>query len=105
MTDQGDRYAGQPFLRLVELLVLWAVGEITDADQARLEAMTPKFREVFTGDGPWPEIIAAQAGLSEQDLDQLRAMWQRNQERARAAGVALDAEDWARQVADRNVRD
>jgi hypothetical protein len=39
-----QRYAGRPFLRLLECYVLWAAGVLPAADEQRLEAMTPKLR-------------------------------------------------------------
>ena len=37
-----DRYAGKPFLRLLECYVLAAIGELSDEQQATLRAMEPK---------------------------------------------------------------
>ena len=40
------RYAGKPFLRVLECYVLWAIGELTSEHEKLLVTMTPKLREV-----------------------------------------------------------
>ena len=35
-------YAGKPFLRLLDAFMLWSIGALDDATNAKLEAMTPK---------------------------------------------------------------
>lgn len=98
----SDRYAGKPFLRVLECYVLWAVGEL-GVDQAEtLERMTPKLRQTYHAGGSWQEIVAAQMEFSESMPDALRSMWDKNQAIARENGVVLEAEEFARMVVDSN---
>ena len=47
----GSRYDGQPLLRLLELYVLWAIGELPQAEQDRLNTMAPKLQSIYGGGG------------------------------------------------------
>ena len=52
-----QRYAGKPFLRLLECYVLWAAGELSAEEEEKLQAMTPKLRQVYNRRGSWQEIV------------------------------------------------
>ena len=97
-----QRYAGKPFLRLLECYVLWAAGELPAADEQRLEAMTPKLRGVYKRQGSWQEIVAGEMELPADLPQHIQALWARNKQRAENSGVELPAEDFARMFVDQN---
>ena len=97
---EDPRYDGKPLLRLIELWVLWAVGEIDDADQVRLKEMEPKLQKTWGHGGAWHNMIEATLHLPASLPEQLRGMWQRNLETARREGVPPPREMFAKSIAD-----
>jgi len=55
----SSRYDGKPLLRLLELYVLWAIGELPQAEQDKLNGMAPKLQAIYGGGGQWHDAIAA----------------------------------------------
>ncbi len=53
----SDRYAGKPFLRLLDSYVLDAIGQLDPAADRALQAREPEFRETFGATGSWREIV------------------------------------------------
>lgn len=104
VSDGGaaDRYEGRPFLRLLELYVLWAVGQLPAENAMTLEQMTPKLQATYGFDAPWPQIIERVMELPADVPQALKEMWERNCRIAADAGTALDPETWARDVVDTN---
>lgn len=96
------RYDGKPLLRLLELYVLNAIDEISTEDADRMAAMTPKLREVYGHSGEWPEIIAASVELPHDASSEIRRMWVKNQEIARASDVPLSPQRFAEMFVDDN---
>jgi hypothetical protein len=97
-----QRYAGKPFLRILECYVLWAAGELAAEDERKLVAMTPKLRETFSRQGSWQEIVAGEMEFPPDLPQQINALWVQNQQRAKNANVDLPAEDFARMFVDQN---
>jgi hypothetical protein len=98
----NPRYDGKPLLRMLELYVLNVIGEISTEDADRMVAMTPKLREIYGHSGEWPEIIAASVGLPLEASSDIRGMWERNQEIARANDVELPPQRFAEMFVDDN---
>jgi hypothetical protein len=46
MTD-GYRHPEKPFLRMLELYVLWAIGELPQANQDSLSKIAPKLQSMY----------------------------------------------------------
>jgi hypothetical protein len=94
-TDAGEdpipfnRYEGKPFLKFVDSFILKAIGELDPVLEEKLEAATPKLREVFSSTGSWQEIVMAQLDFSPEVRDEIRALWKTNQELAKQAGGEL----------------
>jgi hypothetical protein len=97
---KDPRYDGKPLLRLIELWVLWVIGEIDRADEARLTAMEPKFQKTWGLKGNWHEMIEAVLDLPPSLAGGLREAWQRNLETARTQGVPPPKEVFAQSIAD-----
>ncbi|MBX9654852.1 hypothetical protein K2Y11_14670 [bacterium] len=98
-----QRYAGKPFLRLLECYVLWAVGELMPEDNQKLLAMTPRLRDLYKRQGSWQEIIAGEMDLPADFPQHIKALWSQNKQRAENSGVELSAEDFARMFVDHNL--
>jgi hypothetical protein len=104
MTD-GSRYDGQPLLRLLELYVLWAIGELPRAEQDTLNTMAPKLQSIYGGGGEWYDAIAAAMHMPPEMPEAIRDMWVRNLEIARANEVTLSPRQFAEMFVDENFAD
>ncbi len=98
----NSRYDGKPLLKMLELYVLKAIGELAQDDEDRLIAMAPKLQAIYGGGGQWHEAIEAAVRMDADTSQQLRSMWERNLETARAHGVTLTPQQFAEMVADEN---
>ncbi|QEX16441.1 hypothetical protein FRZ44_17340 [Hypericibacter terrae] len=99
----NPRYDGKPLLRLLELYVLWVIGELSQDDQVKLNAIAPKLQTIYGGAGQWHEAIAAAARMPSEMPDVIRDMWARNLEIARANGVTLLPQKFAEMFVDENL--
>ncbi len=52
------RYEGKPLLRLIELYVIDAIGELQQSDAENLEEITPKLQQLYATDGDWRAAIS-----------------------------------------------
>lgn len=94
----AGRYEGRPLLRLVELYILWAIGELAEEDELRLLDMTPKLQSLYGVDGAWHEVIEQILELRSETASSLREIWRRNLE----IGPGLTPQQFAETVADEN---
>jgi len=100
-----SRYEGKPLLRILECYILSAIGELQSADRENLEALAPKLREVYGVQGDWHEVIAQVMQFPPNMDDELRDLWQRNQQLAAANKESLSAEDFAQMIVDATFGD
>jgi len=96
------RYDGKPLLKLLEFYVLKAIGELSRNEEDRLNAMAPKLQAIFGGGGQWHDAIESAVRMESDTPQQIRDMWARNLEIARAHGVKLTPQQFAEMVADDN---
>jgi hypothetical protein len=97
------RYDGKPLLRLLELYVLRAIGELPAAEDATLNAMAPKLQALYGGAGLWSDAVAASVHLPDNIPDTIRSMWQKNRDIARANRVTLTPQTFAEMFVDDNL--
>ena len=98
----NPRYDGKPLLKLLELYVLKAIGELPRKEEDILIAMAPKLQATFGGGGEWHNAIESAVRMEADTPQQIRDMWTRNLEIARANGVKLTPQQFAEMVADSN---
>ncbi|WMW80074.1 hypothetical protein RF679_15680 [Undibacterium cyanobacteriorum] len=84
-----DRYAGKPFLKLVDSFVLKAIGELDPSQEALLVQMTPRFQEAYACSGSWEEIVISQLQFPPNIRESVQSMWTKNQAIAKQNGVTL----------------
>ena len=58
MSD-NSRYDGKPLLRLLELYILNAIGELPLSEQESLNRLAPKLQAIYGGNGQWHEAVGA----------------------------------------------
>ena len=99
----NPRYKGKPFLRLLELYVLWAIGELAEKETSFMEEITPKLRSSYKMEGDWQRIIEGVMELPPHLPGKIRELWNRNLEIARTAGVVLPPQHFAEFFVDENL--
>lgn len=99
----ADRYAGKPLLRLVEAFILDTIGELSPAQRAAAEQMTPKLQALYKSTSTWQGIVVEIMQWDESIGSSINAMWENNQAIARANGVTLSPSEFAILFADANV--
>jgi hypothetical protein len=67
-----------------------------------MNRMAPKLQVQFGGGGQWQEAVERAVRMDADTPQQLRGMWARNQEAARAHGLTLTPEEFAVMVVDEN---
>ena len=99
----ADRYAGKPFLRLVDAFVLKAIGHLDRSQDAVLQQMTPKLQETFKRAGNWEEIVMAELRFEPEIRTAIRELWEKNQVIARQNGVSLTPQAFTEMFVANNV--
>jgi hypothetical protein len=96
---EKNRYDGKPLLRLFELYVLDAIGELHESQRQGLEKMAPKLQKLFGGNGDWHEAIAAAGQIPPEWPETIRDLWAKNLSRE---NMALTPQQFAENFVDRN---
>jgi len=99
---EATRYEGKPLLRLLELYVLWSIGELSRNSSETLERMTPKLRETWKCDGSWQDCISFVMEFPANMPELIRERWSHNRELAAVAGETLKPDDFATMFVDAN---
>ena len=97
-----NRYAGKPFLRLIECYVLDLIDQLDAKQRGTLEAMEPKLRATYNTQGSWQHIVAAQLELTDSFDAQVRAFWGGYLDHARAENASVDPNEFAMSFVDQN---
>jgi hypothetical protein len=98
-----DRYAGQPFLRLLECYVLDAIDQLDDSQRNTLQLMEPKLEKLYGVPGTWKEIVGAQMDFPQAFPEKIRDVWNKNLALAREHGAAVDPNEFAKAFVDQNL--
>ena len=71
----NPRYDGKPLLRLLELYVLWVIGELPISEARTLEAMTPKLQKTYGASGNWHDVVASAVQIPDDMPATIRRLW------------------------------
>jgi hypothetical protein len=96
---EPERYKGRPLLIILENYVLDCIGALEPERQQQVRAIVQR---TFGGEADWKRTVRGVLDLGESLDEQLRGMWQQNQEIARANGTMLHPVQFAKMVADQN---
>ncbi|TGP17897.1 MULTISPECIES: hypothetical protein [unclassified Mesorhizobium] len=96
------RYDGKPLLRLLELYVLKAIGELSKESEDSLNAMAPQLRAIYGGNGRWDDAIAKALHMPDTMPDAIRDMWKKNLKIAHDNKVTLTPQQFAEMFVDNN---
>jgi hypothetical protein len=100
-----DRYTGKPFLRLLECYVLNCIDQLDDSQRATLVKMEPKLSGVYKMNGSWLDIVNAQMEFPESLPGQIKDIWSKYLDQAKAQGMSVDPNEFAMSFVDQNFPD
>ncbi|MBO9622498.1 MAG: hypothetical protein J7500_07280 [Sphingomonas sp.] len=96
-----DRYAGKPFLRLVDSYVLDAIGHLDSSAAATLTSMEPQLRATLGAEGSWREMVESRMQFPEGMQGAIREVWEKGRVRFVAAqGHEPDPHEFTRTFVD-----
>jgi hypothetical protein len=81
-------------VRLLELYVLWAIGELGPKERTVLDKVTPELQSSYKRTGPWHDILAAELGFTPGLAAEVRQIWQANS-KATVAGKRITPREFA----------
>lgn len=77
----SDRYAGKPFLRLLDSYVLDAIGHLDAEAQVMLTRLEPKFHKAFNTPGDWRTIVVTTMQFPDGMPGAIREVWEKGRVR------------------------
>ena len=92
--SQHTRYEGKPLLRLVELYVLHAIGQLAQSDEKALLKLAPKLASLYGREGSWREILAAELRLPSDFETQVMQAWRTRQAVSGSQSAQVFAEEF-----------
>jgi hypothetical protein len=96
-----DRYAGRPFLRLLDSFFLWSIGALDDDTTSKLEGLTPKFRQTFGMElGTWQDVVMAQMDFDDEYVEWAREKWRRQLDHDQQVSQEHNPLAWAQAMSD-----
>jgi hypothetical protein len=90
-----ERYGEKPLLRLLELYVLWSIGELDEDSEQALIDDTPKIREWLSATGTWQQVVAAHMDCADDKPQEIRDFWLYCVDDAKKHQVILEPEQFA----------
>jgi alpha-ketoglutarate-dependent taurine dioxygenase len=96
---EPERYKGRPLLIILENYILDCIGALEPERQQQVRAVVQR---TFGGGTDWHQTVRGVLHLGESLDEQLRRMWQQNQEIAMANETVLHPAQFAKMVADQN---
>lgn len=98
-----ERYAGKPFLELLDNYILDAIGALDAESDAALTAREPTFRHTFGETGDWRAIVVKRMRFPDGMTDAVREIWQKGAVKFVAAhGREPDPFEFTRHFVDTN---
>ena len=103
--DSTDRYS-DPFIRILELYVLKAVGALSREDADAMKKITPELQSIYGHGAGWTRIVEHVMEFPREAQEEIRALWlERKEEVAQTEGRRLHPEEFAREFTDRCFAD
>jgi hypothetical protein len=102
---QMDRYAGRPFLKLLECYVLDSIGQLHDDERNTLTKMEPNLRKTYNSKGSWKDIVHFEMGFPDSLPNTIRSVWEGYLKNAHEKGISVVPSEFARSFVDQNFVD
>lgn len=94
--NESGRYA-DPFLRIVELYALSAIGALDPEDRRQMKELTPELQQIYGLDLGWKKIVEHVMEFGPGAEEEVRRLWAEWKEEEREGGPG----GFAREFADR----
>lgn len=98
-----SRYDGRPMLRLIELYVLWSIGEVTPIEREFLDEIEPELRHEYPESDSWYSAIAIAMDLPNDAPVKIKNMWIESLSAAKKNGRTLAPQQFAEAFANRLI--
>ena len=102
MDHVSNRYAGKPFLRLLDRYVLDAIVQLTDEQRQGFLRIEQKLKAVYNVSGSWQEIVRIQMDLPDTFRSAIRKLWDGYLYAANNQGVSVHPHEFAERFVDEN---
>lgn len=99
---ENGRYEGKPFLRLLELYVIWSIGELNEEQKSSLNQLTPKLQKTYGVEDGWHEIVSNQMEFPSDLPEKIKSIWKKNKLNLGSQGIKAEPEVFAQQFVDNN---
>ena len=93
--DNDSRRYDDPFLRIVELYALAAIGALDPEDRARMKELTPELQRIYGLDVGWKKIVEQVMEFGSGAEEEVRTLWEEWKEQERTGGPPAFARDFA----------
>lgn len=103
--QEVDRYAGKPFLKLVDSFVLKSIGHLDVSQEQLLAQLTPKLQATFGSSGSWEEMVISQLAFPPDIREKIKDLWEKNQDIAKQNNAVLSPMQFAEMFVSNNVTD
>jgi hypothetical protein len=110
-----DRFENEPLVKLLELYVLWSIGELPKVEEQSLGRILPQLRSTLakTLAGQqldvtslsWQRVIATAMSFPDNMAAEIRKIWLANLEIARRSNAILTPQEFAQMFVAENFRD
>ena len=99
----NERYAGKPFLELLDAYVLDAIGHLDAGRDAELTEREAEFRAMFGETGDWRGIVVRRMQFPDRMAGAIRELWEKGSAKFVAAqGYQPDPAEFTRSFVDKN---
>lgn len=98
----NPRYEGKPFLRVLELYIMWCADQLPPGEVGRVDELTPYLQNAFNRTGPWHQIVAKEMQFPDDLPQRVRDRWKEFVEHAEKAGQTPSPELFAQAFVDQN---
>ena len=98
-----NRYTGKPLLRILECYVLWAIGQLSETEETKLQGMEPQLRQTLKQEGNWREVMEKTMELPGNMPELIRMNWEKNQAIAMQQCSELTGQRFAEMFVDSNL--
>jgi hypothetical protein len=99
----SDRYAGKPFLKLLDCYVLDSIGHLDAESDAALTAMEPQLHDIFGAKGKWRAIVTERMQFPDGMPGAILDVWQKGKDKFAAVnGQEPDPGEFTRIFVDTN---
>ena len=99
--EQSESRYDDPFIRILELYVLKAVGALRKEDADAMKALTPQLQQIYGHGGGWLSIVEHVMEFPREAPEEIQTLWlDSKKEVAETEGRRLHPEEFAQNFVD-----